>query len=157
MFQNMSEKRAIPRQPDFEIISEEWGTVKLIDEAVVKSRIIMGDLVIEREDDLFGAQVAVTASIALRVLCASKVSELVKQRPIVTQIIPLTTDAGYERIEVAEILVPTVSIYKFEDYRLTLRLQINAVARNLQYRTLAGAPLYNVRSRIDQEIERIKA
>jgi hypothetical protein len=152
----MSEKKTIPRQPDFAIISEEWGVAKLIDETVVKSRIIMGDLVVEREGDLFGPQVAVTASIALRVLCGSKVSELVKQRPIVTQIIPLTTEAGYERIEVAEMMVPTVSIYTFEDCRLSLRLKIDAVARNLQYRTLAGAALYNVRSRIDQEIEKVR-
>jgi hypothetical protein len=154
----MSQEKRTPRQPEFKVVSEDWGSLKLRDDAIVSTRIVLADLVVVSETEVFGPQLGIRPMLAVRVVCPQNLLDLVKGKPVVSPTVdfPLT-QPGYERIEIAEISKPTKSIYLFENYRLTLQVNVSGVARNLGYCTIAGNPVYNVNWRLEQAIEKVSA
>jgi len=149
-------KTGLPRQVDFQAVSEEWGTVRLSDGSEASTRIILADLSIVGED-VIGPRVVYSHVVALRVKCPSDVLNIAKDKPFFqsSQPIPLTKEAGYEVLEIIEQKTSTRSTYRFGDYELDLELEVVGAARNTQYRVPGGAPLYNLRWSVKSRVKRI--
>jgi hypothetical protein len=141
-----------PRQPSFAPKAENWGKVALSDGSTMETRVILCDVVVNSED-LLGVDVSLSYIVAMRIVPSN---EMIKE----TQGLPTpppnppppTPDAGYEKIEITKIDKITESIYTFEDRLLTLKLEMQAVARNMQFRVPSGAPLYHVRWNISYTV-----
>jgi hypothetical protein len=144
----------VPRQPEFQVVSELSGLARLADGAMVHTRIILADLVVYKED-LMGPQLAVNPVMALRVVPTSDFIEKVKDRPMIPlgESVPVSPEQGYEKIELAEILKPTISTYEFENSRLSLNVEFQSAARTLNYKTIAGGPPYNLRWTVIPKLE----
>jgi len=147
--------KRFPYQIEFKDIKETWGKVRLEDGATINTRYILSELLAESED-VFGPHVFVGGVVALRVECPNEILDKVKDKPIAElgQAVPLTVTAGYETVSIAEVLIPTKSVYVFEEKQLTVELRIDAAARNMSYKTMSGAPLYNIRWTVKQKIEK---
>lgn len=133
------------RQVDFKATSEDWGQTILADGTSVETRIILADLVIISED-LLGPQMGANPVVAVRIKCPAKLINEFKDKQLVPMIPPpITLEAGFERIGIEKIVKPTQSTYTFETYTLTISLSIDSAARNKNYKTVTGCPVYNVR------------
>jgi hypothetical protein len=137
--------KQFPRQPDFSIVNEEWGKIILEDGTSIETRFVLSDLVITSED-ILGPQVVINHAVAIRARAPSEIINKFKDKPLMPdRPIPLTPEAGYESVKIAKVEKPTRSIYRFENYILTIELEIESVARNNMYKVPSGAPLYNIR------------
>lgn len=143
-------------QPDFKIVSEECGRITLEDGTIVETRVILSDLSIWGKD-LLGYQFAVSTVIAIRVKAIQKVKSLVKDAPLsqsgIQIQIPLTKEAGYEKMKIKKVDKPTISSYSFDGRKIHNELQIHAIVRNLNLKVPSGAPLYHVRWSVNSRIE----
>ncbi|MBA7683054.1 hypothetical protein ES703_91410 [subsurface metagenome] len=143
-------------QPDFKLVSEECGSITLEDGSVIETRVILCDLSIWGKD-LLGYQFAVSTVVAIRVKALQKVKSLVKDVPLsqpgIQIQIPLTEEAGYEKMKIKKVDKPTTSSYSFDGKKIHNELQIHAVVRNLNAKAPSGAPLYHVRWSVNSEIE----
>lgn len=137
--------KVFPRQPSFAAEREDYGKITLSDGSVVETRVILSDLIINSED-ILGADIIPAYVVAFRVIPTSELAKKMESAPLPppTQI-PFTTDAGWEKVEIAKVDKPTESIYSFESYTLVLKMEMQAVAKNMRYRLPTGAPIYNIR------------
>ena len=78
----MSAKQ-VPRQPEIEALNEGWGSLKLADQTILNSRIIISDLTILADDDLYGPQVAIGSLLALRARCPQDIKDQVKDKILI--------------------------------------------------------------------------
>jgi len=137
--------KPVPRQPDFSIVSEDLGKIVLEDDTIIETRFVLSDLVVTSED-ILGAHAIISHTVALRAKSSSDLIEKFKDKPLVPdELIPLTAEAGYETVKIVKVEKPTRSTYRFENYILTVEMDIHSVARNNQYKVPSGSPLYNVR------------
>ena len=146
--------KVFPRQTNFTIDREDWGKATLSVGAVAETRVILADLIINSEDVL-GPDVSFAHIVALRIVPTPDLAKKVENMPLPPQTpVPLTSDAGYEKVEVSRVDKTTESIYRFEGYVLSLKLEIQSVARNMCFRLPSGAPLYNVRWNVTPNIKK---
>jgi len=143
-----------PRQADFEIVSEDWGKAILTDGSEVFTRVILADLTILSED-LLGKQFATSNVVALRVRSPQSLKDKIVGAPIRTPIepLPLTEEAGFERVNIDRVEKPTISRYRFNGNIITIELTIKIVIRNMNYRIPNGSPVYHVRWNVESNIE----
>lgn len=135
-----------PRQVDFKLVKEDTGQTLLSDNALVETRLVLADLFIMNEDDVFGAQVAASHVIALRIKCPPNImTEFKNKQPAPMTPLPFTSEAGFEKLEISKVLKPTQSTYNFEKYSATFTLTVDSAARNKLYKMPTGTPIYNVR------------
>jgi hypothetical protein len=136
----------LPKQPDFTVVTEENGQTLLTDGSIINTRIILADLIITKEDPFMGPEISISPLIALRVIAPQKLREQYKDKPILNAPdIPLTSESGFEQINIERAIKPTQSTYLFEGYLLVITLDINFVARNKLYKAPSGTPIYSVR------------
>jgi hypothetical protein len=137
--------KPVPRQPTFNIETEEWGHVLLEDNTIIDLRFILMDLVVTGED-MLGPQIILGHTVGIRSRAPSDVMEKVKDKPLAPEVPPpLTAEAGYETIKIKKVEKPIRSSYFFEEYLLVIELNIESVARNMRYKMVSGSPIYNLR------------
>ena len=150
--------QGIPKQVDFSIVEEIWGKTLLSDGTIVDTRVILQDLLVLSEDPFMGPAVSLGPIIAVRTKATPEMIEKFKGKAIRKEIIfPFTAEAGYEKIDVERNIKPTISTYLFNEYLLTITLEIIFVARNNLYRSENGAPLYMLRWSIAPKVTKAKA
>ena len=145
-----------PRQADFDVVSEAWGRITLNDGSIIETRIILSDIVILGED-ILGPQLIVSHVVAIRAKSKPELKEEVMNSPLLPPgtSIPLTSEEGYETIDIENVDIPTRSVYSFNGYTITVELNTQAVARTLSYRVASGSPLYNVRWSVISNVKKV--
>ena len=148
--------KPVPRQPDFTIDKEEWGRILLEDNSIIDLRFILLDLIITGED-ILGPQVTLGHVIGIRLRSPPELMERVKDKPLTPETPPpLTKDAGYEAVGIKKVEKPTRSSYYFEEHALMVELSIGTAARNMNYRSPNGGPLYNIRWTLKYNVSKAK-
>jgi hypothetical protein len=143
-----------PRQVDFVPKSEEWGRVLLVDKTVVEVRLILQDLILNSED-ILGANVSLAPLVAVRSKASQALKEAMKEKPLAPETpLPTTPEAGFEIVGIEQVEKPAVSTYVFDSFLLTITMDIQAIARNLQYKLPTGGPVYNIRWLISTKIKK---
>lgn len=146
--------RDYPFQPDFEIVEESWGKVSLSDGTSIETRIILADLTVVSENVL-GLEFATKQVVALRAKAPDTLKEEYKDKQMTGpgESPQPTAEAGFEKVEIDEIIDPTISKYLFNDHEVILKLDIQSAARNNKYKVVSNSPLYHVRWKVDAKIE----
>ena len=147
-----------PKQVDFSAITETWGQTLLSDGTTVDTRIVLQDLLMVQDDPFMGPSVSVSPLIALRTKATPEMRQKFEDKPITKEPnFPLTSEAGYEKVDVDKIVKPTISTYLFNEYLLTITLEIIFAARNNQHRSENGSPIYSLRWSIAPKVTKAKA
>lgn len=148
--------KPVPRQPNFDIEKEEWGHILLEDNTIIDLRFVLVDLLVTSED-LLGPQVTLGHIVGIRARSTSDLMEKVKDKPLAPDVAPpLTTEAGYETVKIKKVEKPVRSSYLFEENLLVVELNVESVARNMQYKMPAGSPIYSIRWTLKYNVSKAK-
>lgn len=148
-----------PYQAMFSIGKEDWGSVKLSDGSMLDARFVLADLVVTSED-LLGAQAMMSQTVVVRARASPELIKELVDKPLVTDTpIPITEEAGFEKIEVQAVEKPIQSSYSFETkrgkYILFVEVNIQSVVRNKRFKTPNGSPIYNVRWTLSYKVTKV--
>jgi len=148
-----------PVQAMFSVEKEDWGSVRLSDESIVDVRFVLADLVITGED-LLGAQAMMNHTVLVRARASPELIKELADKPLAPDTpIPITEDAGFEKIEVQNVEKPIRSAYRFEGprgkYALSIEVSIQSVVRNKRFKTPNGSPMYNIRWTLGYKVTKV--